>query len=101
MIWRGVVGKQGLLRNPELIGKWMQVCSSHTQPARYRDGKHTEWLGDRAAIAQLVARRDHDSRMRSCPHREMDGVSGAALVTEVPSVRAKPKLPAQFMLTEV
>ncbi|TNN21717.1 hypothetical protein EYF80_068171 [Liparis tanakae] len=64
MIWRGVVGKQGLLRNPELIGKWMQVCSSHTQPACYRDGKHTEWLGDRAAMAQLVARRDHNSRMR-------------------------------------
>ncbi|TNN65861.1 hypothetical protein EYF80_023861 [Liparis tanakae] len=65
MIWRGVVGKQGLLRNPELIGKWMQVCSSHTQPARYRDGKHTEWLGDRKAMAQLVARRNHNSRMLS------------------------------------
>ncbi|TNN77165.1 hypothetical protein EYF80_012634 [Liparis tanakae] len=64
MIWRGVVGKQGLLRNPELTGKWMQVCSSHTEPARYRDGKHTEWLGDRVAMAQLVARRDHNSRMR-------------------------------------
>ncbi|TNN77434.1 hypothetical protein EYF80_012248 [Liparis tanakae] len=65
MIWRGVVGKQGLLRNPELIRKWMQVCSSHTQPARYQDGKHPEWLSDRAAMAQLVARRDHNRRMRS------------------------------------
>ncbi|TNN31517.1 hypothetical protein EYF80_058331 [Liparis tanakae] len=64
MIWRGVVGKQGLLRNPELIWKWMQVCSSHTQPARYRDGKHPEWLSDRAAMAQLVARMDHNRRMR-------------------------------------